>query len=46
MQCSERSGQNFKIAIINMFRDLKEDVNILLNGVCENTVECNNKTII
>lgn len=34
---SEAQGKNFKTAIMNMFRDLKEDRNKCLNEVCGNT---------
>jgi hypothetical protein len=34
---NESPGRDFKIAIMNMFKDLKEDINKSLNEVCENT---------
>lgn len=34
---AESKGRDFRIAIVNMLKDLKEDINKFINEVCEYT---------
>lgn len=36
---AKRQGKNFQLAILNVFKDVKEDMNKSLNKVYENTIK-------